>query len=298
MSKFIKPENTYAHLIYNEKNIVITTKNIKVILGKFGLKPRVTLLDLYQQALTHKSYIKKNFFVFSDDEVTKEKQKLIDDGKLILLPERGEGIVPLQDKCYEVPEFLGDSALHFIVADYLYDRFGDQNEGFMTKLRTKLENRETAAILAQELGLSKYILISKQIELKQGRINDKILEEVFEAFLCALYKDSGFTICKELVIKLIEQKIDISSILSHDTNYKDRLLRYYHEMKWGVDPKYVEDSKEGPSHKCVFTISVLNYKNKKIAQGTGKSKKKAEQEAAKKALLYFGVLTNEVEKTD
>lgn len=273
-------EEDHIPLIYNKNNKLVSKKNIKQILSFLSTEkvPKFSVgnLKLYQLALTHKSYVKKTV----PDEI------------MLKIVDTKEDSLDLQESSYERLKFLGSSVLHMVLAYYLFRRFPEEDEGFLTRLRTKIENGETVAYLAKEIGITDYILISEQIEITHGRENKRILKETCSAFIGALYLDTGYSICESFLTQLLEKKIDVSKILQHDTNYKDRLLRHYHQMKW-PDPVYYEQARSGPAHERQFTMYVNDNKRRKIGSGTGTSKKVAEQLAAKQALTHLGVITSE-----
>lgn len=182
-------------------------------------------------------------------------------------------------------EFLGDSVISLAVADFVYRTYPKEEEGFMTKLRTKLVNRYTLSYLAKEMNLHKYIVTSRQINMKEAP-NDKIMEDAFEAFIGALYLDSGFNSASTFVIDVMKKTINFTDIMV-DTNYKDILLRHA-QKEFNVLPEYILNNSEGPPHKRQFYITVSmngNYYGK----GDGSTKKQAEQNAAKHTLTALNV---------
>ena len=186
-------------------------------------------------------------------------------------------------------ELLGDSVLGLAVIDYLFDKFKDKAEGFLTRTKTKLVRRECCALFARKISLSSYILTSDYINIDKNK--DKILEDTFEAFIGAIYKDLGLAHAKAFITRLIEKHIDFSKILI-ENNYKDVLLRYSQSKGYPL-PIYEEVFKEGPAHGCKFTMSVkLNTGTKTlIGKGTAKSKKYAEQKAVE-------ILLSNIDKND
>jgi ribonuclease-3 len=136
------------------------------------------------------------------------------------------------------------------------------------------------------------MLIAKQIEENNGRNADKLLEDTFESFMGALYLDQGFEICKILLNILLETEIDYAEILYKDTNFKDRLLRFYHSNKWS-HPVYILIKEEIVSNKKMYTMGVKDYKGEIIAKSTDTSKKRAEQKACGYALMKFNQISNE-----
>ena len=182
-------------------------------------------------------------------------------------------------------EFLGDSVLNLSVADFVYKTYPNEEEGFMTKIRTKLVNRYTLSFLAKQLNLHEYIVTSRQINLKQN-LNDKIMEDAFEAFIGALYLDVGFLQSSSFVIDLMTRSIDFTQLMI-DSNYKDILLRHS-QKEFSILPEYILDKSEGPPHSRIFFVHVV-INNEKYGNGSGNTKKQAEQEAAKQTLQLLNV---------
>ena len=203
--------------ILNEANILITTKYVENLLKKYGgIKHKIKNVVNFQKAVTHTSYLLKDESYYKG-RTSKSKTKVllepIDD------PSKA---IPLQEKSYERLEFLGDCVIHLILGKYLYIRYENQDEGFMTKLRTKIENSDTLAMLSSIIGLSKYILLSKYIEINNGRENNQsILEDSFEAFMGALCLAAGYDICHKFMISLLEKEVDFAQLLLEETNFKD-----------------------------------------------------------------------------
>lgn len=268
---------------YNIKNTLITPDNVRSIVSKYGTNLQVNNIALFRQALTHKSYIGYND--------TSHKKKCKVDGCQFIMSK-----VKLQEQSYERLEYLGDSVIKLIISQYLFKRYPCKNEGFMTKLKTKIENKTSLAHLSQMIGLGPYMVISSQIEDSVGRMSEKILEDVFEAFFGALFLDSSFDVCNQLMITIMEQEVDFSGILYIDTNYKDQLLRFYHKNKWNP-PQYKALGTTGSSKKN-FVMGVMDKNGKVIAKGTDSSKRKAEQEASRVALLKFNQLQHEISLDD
>lgn len=281
--------------ILNKKNKLITKKYVNGVLKKYGVSYKIKNLENFQQAVTHTSYLIPDLIPKKLRRVTDKTH--FEEAGIIPMVEI-KGIIPLQTKSYERPEFLGDSVLHLIFADYIYHRFKDQQEGFMTTLRTRMEDKNGLAKLCKVINLNEYILISKLIEINGGRDNNvSILEDSFEAFICALFEEAGFDVCKKFVTNLIESSIDISKLLQHNPNYKDILLRLYHQKKWDC-PKYFTLNEDGPDHKRQFMMGVKDNMGRIIGQGSGVSKRKGEQKASRQALLYLGELNEDESDSD
>ena len=236
---------------FNDHNTSITKADINKITNFNPIN-----VMLYQKAFIHKSVLR--FLVDSD--------------------------IKEYNTSYERFEFLGDSVLNIIIAEYIFNKYPDKEEGYLTRIRTKLVNGKTLAYLAKKLELNKFLIISKNVETIGGRNNDRILEDVFEAFLCSIYKDLGFKYTKEFVLSSIEKFIDINMV-EEDTNYKDILLRKCQQM-YQESPEYELKSTTGPAHKKMFT-SVVIIKGQYYSSGTGKTKKESEQMASKLTLDSF-----------
>jgi ribonuclease-3 len=180
-------------------------------------------------------------------------------------------------------EFLGDSVLGLIVANYLFHRYPDQDEGFLTRIKTKLVNGVQLSKLARQINLGKYILMSNHVQNIKGRNSQKILEDAFEALLAAIFKDLGFEAVDSFVTQLIDA-LDFTEILFED-NYKDTLLKYS-QKTFGTTPEYHLLGTEGPPHNRIFNV-VVSINGNRYKSGWGKSKKQAEQVAAEETLKSF-----------
>ena len=230
----------------------VTREDIQELLGM-----RVKNVTHYQRALVHKSIYK----------AVKRYQKN-----------------DLQEYLYqhnERLEFLGDSVLGLIVANYIFHKYPDNDEGFLTRIKTKLVNGVQLSKLAKQINLGKYILMSNHVENIKGRNSQKILEDAFEAFLAAIFKDLGFDAVNSFVVNLID-KLDFNDILFED-NYKDILLKYSQKVFKNCTPEYELVSTDGPPHNRIFKVIVV-INGDKYETGSGKSKKQAEQDAAEKTL--------------
>ena len=276
---------------YNINNILVSEENIIDILNTNNVKiDKVNHIHFFRQAFTHKSYIEKDIF---------PEQVLIDSKRELGNP---KNLLELQKQSYERLEYFGDRVVKLVTSMYLFYRYPEEDEGFMTRLQTKIEDKTNLAIMSKKIGLGKYFIISQQIESLNGRNLEKIHEDVFEAFLGALFLSNGFEPCCLLLVNLLETIIDYSDKLYRDNNYKDILLRYYHKQKW-IFPKYHEVYKEGPPHKRTYIMGVemgseepldkTNVRENCIGFGIGTSKKEGQQNAAKMALILYGYLKND-----
>ncbi len=261
---------------YNINNVLISKDDIKLLFQKYDLELEVNDLSLYRMALTHKSYIISEYTQYNQTILEKIRKSMGD--VLELMPESSERI-----------EFFGDSVVKCIVAKYLYTRYKTESEGFLTKTKTKIENRKSLANFARKLGIDNFLIISKQNEEAGNRDSDKFLEDAFEGFMGALLFDQGFDFCEAYLTKLLETEIDYADILYIDTNFKDRLQRFFHQNGW-QHPVFDDISTDYVNNKKMFTVCVKDNNNNEICRAQETTKKKAEQKASMLSLLKYGLL--------
>lgn len=274
---------------FNPNNSLLQIKTIKSILVNHGIDYDPQDISIYRKALLHKSYC------------TRKNENFLS-GNLAC----PGNCLPLQEESNERLEFLGDAVLNLVVADYLFERYVDVNEGFLTIMRTRLVNGKMLALLAKKLELGKHIVISKQIESNNGRDNIKILEDTFEALLGAIYIDFsdykikttgklsllntygiGFQIVKLFIINVIETYVDFSDLVNQRVNPKDKLIKNcQHNFQW--TPRMLEMDITEKDHNKIHTICIKNPNDEIISTGKGKNRKSAEINASVKALDYFG----------
>ena len=185
-------------------------------------------------------------------------------------------------------EFLGDSVLSLVVSEFIYNKYLDKPEGDLSKIRASVVCSRSLAALANSVNLGSYLLLGKGEE-ETGRTNPKILENAFEALLAAIYLDSGHS--KEQVAKfllpIIEGEISAASKDELAYDYKTSLQQFIQSI--GTDRiQYVCVGEKGPDHNKTFDVEVRLNSNV-IGKGTGKTKRMAEQNAAKEALMLFDV---------
>ena len=279
---------------YNNKNVLITDDDIINIFKKMDMKLSPNDLEYYKLALIHKSYTKSNNYELSKCKNNSE----------YILADKSDDCLDLFDKHNEKYEFLGDRIIDAIVVENIFNRYNNTNadEGFMTKLKTRLVKTDTLAMFAEFLNLDKYLIISSHMEnVCNGRINKNILENTFEAFICAVFLDFnnidicynnininlGYEISKKIITYLLDNLIDFEDLVMNDDNYKDIILRYF-QQKFHITPNYKIISEEGPPHKKIYCIGIYNQNNIIIGQGTANSKKNAEQLASKEGLTNLG----------
>ena len=263
-------ENKFKANPYNSKNKLITRENILSIMKSLDIHDMtITNLDLYQRAFIHKSYCEmKDYEEYS----------------------RPDDCLDLFKVSYETLEFIGDSFLGNIIANYLYKRYfisHKEEEGFLTKLKIRFVCGEQLAYLSAQLGLGQYMIISKHIEDNcEGRNNTNMLEDVFEALLGAMYHDTGdFKLVEKFIIQTIEKYVDFGDVILRDNNYKDQILRYF-QHNYKVHPTYKTEKNEDNTYSCK-----LFKGDEYIETGYGHSKKKSEQDASRKSLIKFRVLS-------
>lgn len=290
LSKDLSSEEI-IHIPYNINNVLATEENILEILENNNVKiDKLNHLHFFHQAFTHKSYIEKD--IFPEYVLNAAKQEL----------GNPKNLLELQKNSYERLEYFGDRVVKLVTSMYLFYRYPNEDEGFMTRLQTKIEDKTNLAAMSKKIGLGRYFIISQQIESLNGRNLEKIHEDVFEAFLGALFLSNGFEPCCLLLINLLETLIDYSDKLYRDNNYKDILLRYYHKQKW-IFPKYHMVYQEGPPHKRTYIMGVekgsetpmtgSSPKDICVGFGIGSSKKEGQQNAAKMALIIYGYLKDD-----
>ncbi len=207
-----------------------------------GYKPKH--LIYYERALTHKSIREVNDY----------------------------GVVVNNERL----EYLGDSVLDTVVADFLFNKFPNEDEGFLTNLRSKIVKRKHLDALGAKLGLD--ILIKSKI--RGDKIHSHVLGNALEALVGAIYLDRGYKYSKFFIIEiLIKKHVNIDELITTEENFKSRLIEYVQREK--VD--LVFDTQDTTNKKGKFEAKVIINTEEK-GKGIGNSKKEAEQNAAKDAL--------------
>jgi ribonuclease-3 len=182
-------------------------------------------------------------------------------------------------------EFLGDAFLDLIVGEFLFEKFNTSDEGVLSKIRASLVNESGFTLLAKSIDLGEYIYISIAEENNDGRSKPSLLSNAFEAVIGAIYLETGLDVVKDITIKLLNEvhpKIDLET-LSRD--YKTTLQELT-QSTYGSTPTYELIGATGPDHKKEFEIAII-VNEKSISSAKGKSKKEAQQKAAKKALEWL-----------
>lgn len=205
---------------------------------------------LYAKALTHRSYLEKT------TELNKSNERL---------------------------EFLGDAVLGVIIAETLFLKFSDKDEGFLTKTRSHIVDKNALFEAAKRFGLNQFLLYDHRFIKDTEQGIKTILSDCTEALIGAIYLDQGIESAKLFINKWIASPNLESGKYQIDNNFKGQLLEYTHTEKLS-HPNYKVISSKGPDHKKEFIVEVM-IDDISYGQGKGKNKKSAEQEAAKSTLL-------------
>lgn len=261
---------------FNNNNVLLDKNNLNCFFTNHNIDYEIKNINLFRNAFVHKSYC-----CMKNKDFTTGNLSCPDD------------CLPLQEMPYERLEFLGDSILGYTIAKYMYIRYPDQPEGFLSKMRTKIVNGKMLGYLSENIGFAKYAIISKQIEDINGRTNYKIMEDIFEAFVGALFIDSNdITIVEKWIINVIEKHIDFVDLIMKNTNYKDSLISYM-QNRYQDMPRFFETnvSHNNLSQK-IFTYIVKDRNNNILGSANGTNKKEAENNCACEALKYYGIDTS------
>lgn len=273
---------------FNPTNILLQATDIQSFFADHNIGNVVPRnINLYRNAFVHKSYC-----IMKNDNFESGNAKCPDN------------CLPLQEMSYERLEFLGDAILGMVVAQYLYERYPDQPEGFLSKVRTKIVNGKMLGYLAEQIGFPKFAIISKQVEDTNGRDNFKIMEDIFEAFIGAIYTDfqtdqdtvsannivplsgSGFFVAELWIVAILEKYLDFAELIQQRTNFKDTLVRYM-QCSFQDAPRFLEMSVITRDNKKVFKYCVRDRADAILGTAEGYSRKEAENMAARAALLYY-----------
>lgn len=184
-------------------------------------------------------------------------------------------------------EFLGDAVLDLVVAEHLYMVYPNFDEGKLTKLRSMVVNAKTLASYARAIQIGGLLIISESAATMGVRNSDTALSDAIEALIGAIYLDGGFARAKQFLHANILSKTNFDRLMSTEQNYKSVLLEYAQAQRIPL-PVYVITGEEGPSHNKVFTVAV-KLGDEIMGQGTGRSKKEAEQAAAREAVAKLNL---------
>ncbi len=211
-------------------------------------------IALFVRAFTHRSYVNENSLAVEDNERL---------------------------------EFLGDAVLDFVVADWVYHHFPEMEEGELTRLRSTLVRTDTLASFARRLDFGSALRLGRGELASGGRDRDNILCGAFEAFVGALYLESGLQTAIQFLQPLLEEAQERILAQTDLVDPKSRLQEWSQGQKLGA-PIYVVIDKSGPEHARIFEVEV-RLNGQPLGRGRGSSKAMAEQEAARAALHALGL---------
>ena len=241
----VKSDEVLIFNPYNSLNTKITLNEVQSILSKYNIPPIVNNIALYERAFVHRSYTKRPAFENLSQNIT--------------IVERPPDCMPLSSKSNERLEFLGDGVLECVTKYYLYRRFPKADEGFMTEKKIAIVKNEAIGKIALEMGLYKWLILSKHAEEKKIRTNLKKLGCLFESFIGALFLDfnkmtvkdeenwfqsmfvtgPGFQMAQKFIENVFEKHIDWVALIQNDDNYKN-ILQVKVQKEFKVTPHYLE----------------------------------------------------------
>ncbi len=204
--------------------------------------------DLLDRALTHKSYANENKVPYHNERM----------------------------------EFLGDSVLNFIVSEHLMKSCPDASEGELSRLRASVVSEPALASIARSIGLGGHLLLGRGEEQTGGRDKDSLLADSLEALIASLYLDQGMDAAGTFVLRFFDDVMKKSCGSRGSLDYKTDLQEHCQQLLKQL-PEYRVVSETGPDHRKQFEVEVW-IKGERMGQGSGRSKKEAEQRAAKEAL--------------
>jgi len=214
-------------------------------------------LTLLYAALTHKSYLHRHF----------EEHKT--------------------PSPFERMEFLGDAILGFIVSKELFTRHPDEQEGKLSKLKSKIVSETYLTLKANAIDLGKFLLLSPEEQQSGGASKPSILSDAMEALICAIYLDSGISAATRFIRNHILDNYQETVTREELINYKS-ILQEYMQSRNQPPPTYVTVAEQGPEHHKTFVVEV-RWGNKLLGTGKGGTKKNAHQEAARMACQKLGI---------
>ena len=179
-------------------------------------------------------------------------------------------------------EFLGDAILNFVVAEQLFKKYPDMEEGNLTKIRSRLVNRKTLAQRTKDMHLSDFLLLSTSASQSIDKGAESIIADAFESIVGALYLDGGLSAAQKFICTSLLKNPEVFNSALTDDNYKSALLEYSQARSLGI-PRYVVIREEGPEHGRRFIIEAC-IGAQSFGVGSGRSKKEAEQAAAAEAI--------------
>ena len=204
--------------------------------------------SLLEQALVHSSYVNENPATTSNERL----------------------------------EFLGDAVLGLIIAEELYQRLPQSSEGEMTELRSWLVRGDALSRMARAISLGNYLYLGKGEEASGGRLKPANLAGALEAVIAAIFLDQGYSVVRAFILRLVDKELKRALSQGIKNNYKSQLQELI-QARQQQTPSYQVIEVTGPDHDRKFTVEV-KIGNTVLGRGSGKSKKSAEEEAARSAL--------------
>lgn len=189
-------------------------------------------------------------------------------------------------------EFLGDAVLGFSICNILFRKYDDLDEGDMTKIKSAVVSRTTCNEIVRETGLGMFVIMDRPVHSMHD-VPDSIAACLIEAIIGAIYLDGGMRSAEKFIRTFFQPHIDHAMSSSHQKNYKS-LLQQKVQRVGNNPPEYVILDEQGPEHSKCFEIGIL-IDGKHFAGAWGKSKKLAEQAAAKRALVAMGIISEDEE---
>jgi ribonuclease III len=214
------------------------------------IRYRFKSLELLNQGLRHKSFVHEN--------------------------------VDAQGQDNERLEFLGDAVLDLVIGHLIMSRYPDYQEGSLSRLRASVVNETRLAKIARDLSLGQYLLLGKGEEMTRGREKSSILSSTLEALLATIYLDGGYKKAFKAIARLFSPTLEVAEKESFYQDYKTK-LQEVSQNTLKATPRYVLAKEYGPDHNKVFGVQV-QIQGKVAGMGAGRSKKEAEQRAARRTL--------------
>ncbi len=223
-------------------------KLFRFILNKFGYKPKSLLY--FQKAITHRSYHNSHDHGYSNERL----------------------------------EFLGDAILDSITAEYLFLKFPENNEGSLTKLKSKIVNRKNLSKLGEDIGIRDVLLYNKSRSINLATLEGN----AFEALVGAIYLDGGYDKTKKVLQEYVfKNYLDFNTLLEEEIDFKSKLYIWCQRKKLKLNFKLISEQHENGQWEYIILTQI---NNQDYGQGKGKSKKVAEQNASKETFELLGEL--------
>ncbi|MEN9699221.1 MAG: hypothetical protein RLZZ301_419 [Bacteroidota bacterium] len=232
--------------LFSKKRTEDELRIIRFILKQFGYK--ATNVDYFVRALTHKSVLPEEKHDFANERL----------------------------------EFLGDAILDAVVAEYLFLKYPDDDEGYLTKLKSRIVNRKSLAAIGERIGIRDYLNYNQTRSINLAGLEGN----AFEALIGAIYLDGGFEKTKQVLINVVFRKhLNFSQLMEEELDFKSKLFIWCQKKKLGLHFELAQENQQGSEwqYEMVVRINHTFY-----GKGRGLSKKEAEQAAAKETLALMG----------